>query len=388
MSKGFSNLRARIELKSQAKDGSWMVFLVIILDGRRKRYALGIRVLRENWDAKSRTVKKQDPQSDQKNLIIQDALHRAQKIAVDLRTHGDVIGFSDFENRFFSSDTSSFIEFWRDEMEKMRPQLAPGTYKHHKSVLKKLENFRPDLQFSDVNLDFLNDFDKHLRRKYGNAYNTRMANFNKVRRYVNLAMAHGKMARNPFDFFSIGFQDAHRVVLTRHEVMDLVKLWASKELSPGHQRALQNFLLGCFTGLRISDVYAVRKSQIHGSTLIFTPQKTSSRSKVIQIPLSKMARHFISETDQDLLADQLSEQKTNEYLKVIAARMGWNMNLHFHAARHTFATIYLELGGSVEVLKRILGHSKLATTMKYVHISQARMEHEMALFDSQKWNSE
>ena len=37
-------------------------------------------------------------------------------------------------------------------------------------------------------------------------------------------------------------------------------------------------------------------------------------------------------------------------------------------ARHTFATSFLSLGGKVEVLQKIMGHSKLETTMVYVHI--------------------
>jgi site-specific recombinase XerD len=40
----------------------------------------------------------------------------------------------------------------------------------------------------------------------------------------------------------------------------------------------------------------------------------------------------------------------------------------FHRLRHTFATSYLRHGGEVVRLSRILGHSELDTTMKYVHM--------------------
>src|SRR5258708_4863040 len=39
-----------------------------------------------------------------------------------------------------------------------------------------------------------------------------------------------------------------------------------------------------------------------------------------------------------------------------------------HAGRHTMATEYIRQGGSVVKLQRILGHSSITTTMKYVHL--------------------
>jgi len=43
----------------------------------------------------------------------------------------------------------------------------------------------------------------------------------------------------------------------------------------------------------------------------------------------------------------------------------------FHVARHTFATNFLIAGGRVEILQKILGHSKIDETMIYVHIAES-----------------
>jgi site-specific recombinase XerD len=42
-----------------------------------------------------------------------------------------------------------------------------------------------------------------------------------------------------------------------------------------------------------------------------------------------------------------------------------------HAARHTMATDYIRQGGNVVKLQRILGHSSIQTTMRYVHLQGA-----------------
>ncbi|MCF7802724.1 MAG: tyrosine-type recombinase/integrase [Candidatus Marinimicrobia bacterium] len=40
----------------------------------------------------------------------------------------------------------------------------------------------------------------------------------------------------------------------------------------------------------------------------------------------------------------------------------------FHDLRHTFATNYLRNGGSIEKLRKILGHKQISTTLKYEHL--------------------
>ena len=49
-----------------------------------------------------------------------------------------------------------------------------------------------------------------------------------------------------------------------------------------------------------------------------------------------------------------------------------------HTLRHTFATMYLRAGGGVRQLQSILGHSKLETTMIYVHLADVDVQEDHA----------
>ena len=48
--------------------------------------------------------------------------------------------------------------------------------------------------------------------------------------------------------------------------------------------------------------------------------------------------------------------------KLGLARFGW------HRLRHTFATNYLRQGGDIVRLSMVLGHTKITTTQRYLHL--------------------
>jgi site-specific recombinase XerD len=58
------------------------------------------------------------------------------------------------------------------------------------------------------------------------------------------------------------------------------------------------------------------------------------------------------------------------------------IGVHNHVGRESLATLYLENGGSLEVLKEYLAHSFIETTMKYVHVSDARKRRDLTMVDA------
>ena len=73
-----------------------------------------------------------------------------------------------------------------------------------------------------------------------------------------------------------------------------------------------------------------------------------------------------------------SNQKTNAYLKEIAACCGIIKELTFHVARHTFATtVTLTNGVPIESVSKMLGHKKLQTTQHYAKILDSKVSDDM-----------
>jgi site-specific recombinase XerD len=65
-------------------------------------------------------------------------------------------------------------------------------------------------------------------------------------------------------------------------------------------------------------------------------------------------------------------------LEVYARLIG--VKFHPYALRHTFATHFLRAGGNALALQKLMGHSTLEMTKRYVHLTAAdlKAQHEMA----------
>lgn len=66
----------------------------------------------------------------------------------------------------------------------------------------------------------------------------------------------------------------------------------------------------------------------------------------------------------------MNEKTIINYFSFIKDEYNLADNISFHSLRHSFATYYLSLGGSLLTLQSMLGHTNINTTIIYLHLSQ------------------
>lgn len=66
---------------------------------------------------------------------------------------------------------------------------------------------------------------------------------------------------------------------------------------------------------------------------------------------------------------RMNEKTIINYFSIIKSIYNLNDNISFHSLRHSFATYYLQNGGSLLKLQSMLGHANLNTTTIYLHLS-------------------
>ena len=133
------------------------------------------------------------------------------------------------------------------------------------------------------------------------------------------------------------------------------------------------FLFACYTGLSYSDI---RDFEVEDG-YITDKRKKTGEGYIIYI--TQKAKRILDKYDKLPL---LTNQVTNRYLEEICYKAGIK-KATFHMARHTFAVDALNKGVPLEVVSRILGHSKISTTQVYAKVLRSTIKEHMSKLDNQ-----
>lgn len=364
-------------------DGRCPVCLQVFINGRRAVMALNCYVRPEWFDEGEQRVKypaKVDRETraviDDVNLIISKEVARFSDITTRSRLANVGLSVEMFKEQFKNDvSTADFVTYVRRRIEKLKDDRARETIVNYNTFLKHLSEWRPVIQFHELGLKFVTEYDAHLRKKLGLSVNSAAKHLKDLKRFMNDALTDGIKLEYPFRKFKIKRTPTKVVYLTKDEVKRLI-LIPREGLTEKQQLSLRMFLFACFTGLRISDICELDNSMIRGDSLYITPMKTRKMKKEIRIPLTEMAKQFIQHHEGRMF-DKYSKPHINKDLKEIAKKADppIEKRITFHKSRHTFGASFMEAGNQIEVLKELLGHGNLSTTMIYAHITdQSRRE--------------
>lgn len=120
------------------------------------------------------------------------------------------------------------------------------------------------------------------------------------------------------------------------------------------------------TGLRVTEAVNLRKSDIDFQNYIMTVRWQKSRKfNYRNVPIHPNLK--------DILQLYTASMKADELVFPITRQRAWQivkkyLGGHPHKFRHSFAVNWLRCDGDITILSRIMGHSKLQSTMIYLNI--------------------
>lgn len=356
------------------KEGKYPLYINLYIHGQRKRIPADIFLKKTDWDSKKQVIK--NPELDILNLIIKDIKSQINKIEIQFRLNNQVLTVDKCAQLLKYPDVAiDFIPFMEYEMN--LKEITFDTKDNHKVVLEKLKEYKSSIIFGEINDVFIKKYRKHLSSKKGNAEVTIDSNIKIIKHYIKIAKKRGFVINIDLDDIKIKQHKSHRTNLTIAEV-DRMKEFYFSSFIPEHQRrVLGYFLFNCMTGLRIEDLRKLNRHELTDGYFNFWNQK----SKKQQILMTNVTCRKILDHDQSLFVNKITAKTINETIKVICSFLGIRKKVSAHVARHTFATNYLRKGGKVEDLQILLGHSKISTTMIYVHIVEDEIVDTLTLLD-------
>jgi tyrosine recombinase XerC len=177
------------------------------------------------------------------------------------------------------------------------------------------------------------------------------------------------------------------VVLAEHEVRKLMDLPAKNTFEGVRDRAILELFYGC--GLRLSELIQLKMNQIHLDERYI--KVVGKRGKERLLPLGQFAidalEEYFSVREKNIqnlshpslifstrkgkpLYPLAIQKMVKQYLHQISEQD----HLSPHVLRHSFATHLLDRGADLLAVKELLGHSSLATTQIYTHVSMDRLK--------------
>ncbi|MEW9698025.1 tyrosine-type recombinase/integrase [Paenibacillus sp. SI8] len=148
---------------------------------------------------------------------------------------------------------------------------------------------------------------------------------------------------------------------------------------------LMNVLLDTFG--RISETLSIKKSQIDFNLgMIYFPALDTKGKRDNNVPVTANTLRLIKELlkeNEDLdseylflanYGEPLTDNNFRHRLNQHAKKSKLNIRIHPHLFRHTAATLFLENGGDIRHLVKILNHKDLRIVTRYTHLSKTSIK--------------
>ena len=280
-----------------------------------------------------------------------------------------------------------------------------STFEKFAAVKNHLTNFREGLTFEFFDERGLNDYVGYLRdvKEMRNTTIGKQLSF--LKWFLRWAFKKGVHQNNAYDSYKPKLKSTQKkiIFLTWDELNRLREFKI-----PSNKQALERvrdvFLFQCFTGLRYSDVFNLRRSDIKGDHIEVTTVKTSD-SLIIELNNHSKAildKYKDVPFENDKVLPVITNQKMNDYLKELAEMAGidepvrqtyYKGNeridevtpkyalLGTHAGRRTFICNALALGIPPQVVMKWTGHSDYKAIKPYIDIADDIKANAMSKFN-------
>jgi len=167
------------------------------------------------------------------------------------------------------------------------------------------------------------------------------------------------------------------IVLTKDEV---------KKLLNSTQTTKSKLMLSLMyaAGLRVSELVNLKIEEFDFNEKIGNVRQGKGRKdRIFNIPaflfnqLKELAEKQKAADKEYLFSGpkgKLSSRNIQKIVSRTASRAGIAKSVHCHTLRHSFATHLLESGVDIRVIQILLGHSSIATTELYTHVSTEQIK--------------
>ncbi len=246
-------------------------------------------------------------------------------------------------------------------------------------------------RFYNKNIAFLEkeDIQEYLRKLQNKTARTKAHYLTVFNNFYNYLVKENIIRLNPCETIKMPkLEKKLPEYLTVEEIDKLLDIKTNTAYEK-RNKAMLEMLYG--TGMRISELINLTMSNIYLDDQMVKVFGKGSKERII--PINNYALDCLKDYLQfgrgELLGIKTSEyvfissrhskitrQAFFKILKRLCDEAGINKNISPHILRHSFATHLLHNGADLRIVQELLGHSDIATTQIYTHLSNEKLEKE------------
>ena len=383
--------------KNKTQGDKTKIYGRLIINRNKAEFYTSFAVKPDKWDNI-----KQAPIGDfslkQELLELQNKIYKIRRSFIDkdiIPTAKNIVDV--LKNKKSKLDNIKIFDFYKACIKEMvdKNELSKSTIKHYQGTFKILENFNNikrgrNIPIAEINYQYIKEFDYYLTVNYKSPLgeklerNTISKHHGRLRAIINKAICDDLLTLNPYTKFTLKYTKTNVEYLTQDELEKIENANLGGNISLEKTRDI--FLFSCNTAVRFQDAQdltmsSIKKLNNDEKYLELIMGKTSER---VAVPLTQQAISIINKYSEhgdrlvkDKILPQISNQKFNTYIKVIADMAGLKKSISHHVARHTFATIALNNGIPLVVVQKVLGHTSIKTTEIYAKLLKQTLFEEM-----------
>lgn len=372
------------------------IYLRITVDGIPKETSTKYTWNVNRWDQKLERATGSKEDSRVLNEFLNSLELKVKKRKTDLLYNDQTITAQkliDYVKGKVSSKAKVLEEFQHhnDEVKALVPkEYAPGTLERYVTAKSHVSDFIrfkynvDDLEFRELNYEFIKDYEFYLKTVQGCSNNTSLKYISNFKKIVLRAIAKEIITTDPFKLFKGKKTKTNKKPMTAEELFIL----EDRDFAIERLEVVRDvFIFQCYTGLAYIDVFQLKQANIKigidgGQWIMSARQKTDSETNIPLLPkaveiMEKYKKHPLC-LKRGTVLPVLSNQKMNAYLKEIGDLCGFNFTLNTHKARRTFgSTVTLNNGVPIHVVKEMLGHQSVKQTEEYALTEQVTIGREM-----------
>lgn len=424
----------KLRKEREDKHGRCPVELCLTWHQRRLRWLYGPRVDKKLWDAKKERLRVGDGGA----ILVNEELDRMEKLALSiLRSYferdinpevdevkGELMEAlgrgkqtaEEKEEAVLAVDLEVVSNFWVNWIERNRLRYSSSILSIHRASLTLWHEVNPALRWGDVTQGAIENWVDYMIDEAELANMTikkYLSVFNKILTEVRDG---GVAVMCNLKNIYIDSYESIPVFLT---IVEVRKIQTTRFSSENLQVVADAFVFAIASGLRFSDLVAISDGEVvltrdeNNEMVGFLISLQRKTSKPVMVTMTDLAVEIwmkyggnplrkyrstshrsksdrISRASYRFFLRQMGKEAGIEQMTVKRRKVGnvWREDvgpkwqfMSSHVARHTFAMIGLELGVPIETLQKGLGHTDIASTLRYARINEAKASEDI----NKKW---